>query len=160
METVNQENKVTETVDEGQKTFTQEDVNRIVGERLARETAKYADYDSLKDKASKFDQMEEANKTELQKAQEKAANLQSELDGLRKSEEIRQMREKVSAATGVPVSLITAETEEAATEQANAIKQYATPTYPKVKDSGEVHSTGDQKTRDQFAEWFKSQSSH
>ena len=153
-ETVNQENKPTENV-EVQKTFSQEDVNRIVGERLARETAKYADYESLKEKAGKYDEMEEANKTELQKAQEKADKLQTELDGLKKSEEIRQMKEKVSTETGVPVSLITAETEEAAREQAKAIKQYADPGHPEVKDGGEVHNHPSKKsTSEQFSDWL------
>ena len=54
----------------GEKTFSQSDVNRIVEDRLRREQAKYADYDDLKAKAAKFDEQEEANKSELQKATE------------------------------------------------------------------------------------------
>jgi len=37
--------------------FTQEDVNRIVGERLSRETTKYADYNTLREKAAKADEL-------------------------------------------------------------------------------------------------------
>ena len=48
----------------------QEELDRIIGERLSRERAKYQDYDSLKDKASKFDQLDAQNKTEAQKLQE------------------------------------------------------------------------------------------
>lgn len=51
-------------------TFTQADVDRILKERLARATP--ADYEDLKAKAAKFDQLEESQKTELQKAQDKA----------------------------------------------------------------------------------------
>ena len=148
-----QDNTVVEETPE--KTFTQEEVNKIVGERLARESAKYADYETLKDKAAKFDEQEEASKSELQKAQDKAAKLQSELDGMKKADGIRQIREKVSTATGVPVSLITAETEEAALEQANAIKQYATPGHPVVRDGGEVSVSSKQTTAEQFADWFE-----
>jgi hypothetical protein len=41
---------------DGEKTFSQSDVNRIVEDRLRREQAKYADYDDLKAKAAKFDE--------------------------------------------------------------------------------------------------------
>lgn len=49
-----------------QKTFTQEELDAIIAERLGRERQKYADYDSLKQKAGKYDEQQEANKTELQ----------------------------------------------------------------------------------------------
>lgn len=52
---------------------TQADLDRIIESRLARERAKFDDYDELKSKASKYDEAEAANKTELQRAQEAAA---------------------------------------------------------------------------------------
>lgn len=61
------------------KTFTEEQVNKIVQERLAREQKKYADYDDLKAKASKFDELDEQNKSELQKANDRAAKLERDL---------------------------------------------------------------------------------
>ena len=60
METVNQE--VTEATE---RTFTQAEVDAIVGDRLKRDRAKYSDYDDLKAKAAKFDELEEANKSEF-----------------------------------------------------------------------------------------------
>lgn len=63
--------KVSETGNES-KTFTQEEVNNIVGEHFAKEKSKYADYDGIKAKAEKYDQQEEANMSELEKAQETA----------------------------------------------------------------------------------------
>ena len=63
-----------------EKTFTQDDVNRIVQSRIVEVKNKYADYDDLKAKATKFDEMEEAEKTELQKATEKADALQAQLE--------------------------------------------------------------------------------
>lgn len=60
------------------KTFTQADLDRIVGERLAREKAKVPeDYDALKAKAAKYDEAEAANKTELEKAQQRAAEAET-----------------------------------------------------------------------------------
>ena len=47
--------------------------DRIIGERVARERAKYADYEDLKAKAAKFDEHEASNQTELEKlARERA----------------------------------------------------------------------------------------
>lgn len=157
METVNQENMTPETNQNEQpaeRTFSQADVDRIVADRLQRERQKYGDYDALKDKASKYDQMEEASKTELQKANERAANLQKELDGLKQAESIRQARAKVSNETGVPENLLTASTEEECRAQAEAIKAYADPGYPKVKDGGENRPMSKQTTAQQFASWF------
>ena len=85
------------------KTFTQEDVNRIVAERVKR----YANYEELKQKAEQFDQIEESNKTELQKAVEKANGLQSELDALKNATKLRDLRDEVSKEKGVPANLLT-----------------------------------------------------
>ena len=49
------------------KTFTQAEMDSIIEGRLARERQKYADYDDLKEKASKYDEYQAQNKTELQK---------------------------------------------------------------------------------------------
>jgi hypothetical protein len=51
----------------------QDELDRIVQNRIARERDKYKDYDVLKTKASQFDELEEKQKTELQKALDKAA---------------------------------------------------------------------------------------
>lgn len=152
-ETVNQENKATETAG---KTFTQDEVNAIVTDRLTRDRAKYADYDDLKAKAEKFDQIEEANKTELQKANERADGLQAELDKLKNENAVRDLRAKVADETGVPVNCLTGNTEEECREQAKAIAEFAKPSaYPKVRDGGEVTNVGNMTTRQQFAEWAK-----
>lgn len=55
------------------ESLTQADVDRIVKDRLERERAKFADYDTLKERAAKFDEIEESQKTEQQKLADKAA---------------------------------------------------------------------------------------
>lgn len=45
----------------------QEDLDRIITERLSRERSKFADYSDLKSKAAQFDQLTESQKTEAQK---------------------------------------------------------------------------------------------
>lgn len=155
METVNQD-KITseETV---KNTFTQEEVNKMIADRIAREREKYADYDDLKAKAGKYDEVQEASKTELQKAQERANDLQAKYDQMIKDEEVRKIREQISQETGVPATLLNAETLEACKIQAEAILAFKgnTNSYPSLKDKGEVTKTNaGGKTRDQFADWF------
>lgn len=150
------EETVKQDVTEGtEKTFTQAEVDKVIGERLKREREKYADYDAIKAKADKFDQMEEASKSELQKAIESRDALQTELDALKNANSIRDIRLKVASETGVPVHLLTAETEEDCKEQANSILDFKTPrNYPFVRDGGEIQTpVGKKSTRDQFAEW-------
>lgn len=141
---------------EPEKTFTQEQVNAIVGERLAKEKAKYADYEELQKKASSYDELQEANKSELEKATERANKLQAQVDSMNKANEIRGIRDKVSTETGVPAALLTGDTEEACKEQAEAIKAFAKPkaNYPKVPDGGELNKPLPTNTADKFADWF------
>ena len=166
METVNQaemQNQEATTQEDGQEqsqqeakkdTFTQEDVNRMIQKRVA----KYADYEALKEKAAKLDELEEANKTELQKATERAEELEKQLEALKTAELIRTVRDEVSQATGVPAGLLTAETKEDCEEQARQILTFAKkPAYPQVKDAGEAGGNTKKATRDQFAEWLDSQ---
>lgn len=154
METVNQENT---QVQEEPRTFTQEEVDRIVGDRLQRERAKYADFETLKEKAAKFDEAEQAQKSELQKETERADALQKELDILKHADSVRTIRDKVAAETGVPASLLNADDEEGCKAQAQAILEFAKPQgYPVVKDSGEVRKTSGGATRDQFKNWLES----
>lgn len=156
--TVGTEGQDTPTPETGAKTgktFTQEELNAIVGTRLREERAKYADYETLKEKAAKFDAAEEASKTELQKATEKAASLQEQLDKLTAANEARTIRDKISTETGVPANLLTGADEETCKAQAKAILEFAKPgSYPKVKDGGDPPKGNTSSTRDQFAEWF------
>lgn len=118
-ETVKQE--ATPTAGEQQptgRTFTQDEVNTIIADRLNRERAKYADYDDLKAKASQAD------------------SLQAQLDSRNRAD----MLARVSAATGVPVDLIQGETEEECTEQAKKIAKFAKPGYPNVRDGEPYHA--------------------
>ena len=154
-ETVNQENN---TAEQPERTFTQSEMNAIMGERLAREHAKYADYDDLKAKAAKYDEQEEASKSELQKALEKADALQRQVDQMEKANEVRQIRDKVSAETGVPASMLYGDDEVTCKAQAQKIMEFAgKKIFPQVPDGGEVAHVPGGKTRDKFAEWFDDQ---
>ena len=111
-----------------------------------------------------------AAQAELQKLKEKAAGpqdalkeasaaikaLQTELDGMKKAEALRVMREKVSTEKKVPATLLTGEDEAACVAQADAILAFAKAgSYPTVPDGGEAGKTGAVATRDKFADWAK-----
>jgi len=147
----NSQENVTE---EEQKTFTQAEVNSFLKKDREKMSAKYADYDDLKAKAEKLDEIEAANKSELEKANERAAKLESELNAIKEAEKLRVIREEVAKNTGIPAHLLTGTTKEQCEEQAAAIADFAKPApYPTVKDAGEINNIGKQSTRQQFTEW-------
>ena len=109
------------------KTFTQEELDSIVEGRLARERQKYADYEDLREKASKYDEYKEQSKTELQKEKEKSDEHQPKLTAHQKEGPVRQVREKVAKDTNVPAEILTGEDEESCKKQAEANLKFAKP---------------------------------
>lgn len=145
------------TPEEKNRTYTQTELESIVEKRLKREREKYADYEELKTKASAYDEAKEAEKTDLQKATELAEKYRVELEGLKKAEGVRDIRDKVSKETGVPASMLTFDTEEECTAQAQGILAFAQPKkYPTLPDKGEVTHSGSAavSSSEKFAEWF------
>lgn len=90
----------------------QDDLNKIINGRLQREKAKFADYDDVKAKASKYDELEEAKKSEVQREREGREAAERELTELRTRQEIDNLAESVAKDTGVPKHLLTGSTEE------------------------------------------------
>lgn len=114
------------------KTFTQEEVNELMGKVRREVTGKYADYDALKEKAAAYDEAQEAAKTEGERDKEAIASALAEAkkatDALAQMQAERdhaQLVAKVSEETGVPASLIKGDDEEAMTASAKAIAAYA-----------------------------------
>ena len=92
---------------------------------------------------------------ELAQAKQLAATLQTELDGMKAAESLRLMREKVAKETKVPAALLTGETEEDCTAQAQGIVDFAKPSaYPVIRDGGEVSATQKATPKDAFVDWF------
>ena len=152
------ENAAPETQEEQAQMFTQEEVNKMMETRVYKERQRFADYDELKEKAQKFDEMNGSYNEELLKERQRADELQSQLDALNEQNAIRSTKEKVSSETGVPANLLTGNDEETCRAQAEAIKAYAgAHAYPTVKDGGEASKAQASSTADQFADWFKKQ---
>lgn len=99
----------------------QEELNKVIESRLARERAKYSDYDDMK---KRLDEIEGANKTELQKLTESHESVKTERDGL--AAETARLRaaikfelsiEDVEALDGVPPDKVEALAERLAQKQ-------------------------------------------
>ena len=96
------------------------------------ERGKYADYEDLKAKAAKYDEAQEAAKTELERANERAAKAEAEAQQLREQKARADLAARVSAATGVPASLIQGATEAEMQASADAIASFAKAAKPNV----------------------------
>lgn len=89
------------------KTFTQEELDRIINERLERERKKYADYNDLKKAAEELQKIKESQMTEQEKLQAKLAEYERtmadkelELASLK----AEQIKTKVLTEMGLPLS--------------------------------------------------------
>lgn len=69
--------------------FTQEQLDAVINERLKREREKYADFDALKKKAGDFDALTAAQKTDLEKANDRALKAEQERDQAMKTSQER-----------------------------------------------------------------------
>lgn len=65
--------------DEFKPITSQDEFNRLLDDRLKRERAKFADYRDVKAKASKLDEIEQANKSEIDKAMDRVTKAEAEV---------------------------------------------------------------------------------
>ena len=136
------------------KTFTQSELDAIVGERLGRLKAKYADYDELKTKAAAYDEAAEESKSELQKAVEERDKYKAELDKLKADRERADLVAKLAAEQGVDVDLLS-RMDGDVEENAKFLKerQEGAPKHGAVPDYGEATANAGMKSpAQQFAE--------
>ena len=82
-----------------ERTFSQDEVNRIVADRLKRaKSTPPADYDELKAKAARLDELEAANKSDLEKANDAASKAQTEAaDWKSKFEALQAEQERMAS---------------------------------------------------------------
>ena len=102
----------------------------------AKEAERFADYDDLKAKAARLDEIEAAGKSELDAANERIKELEADKKARDEADAERALREKVAEATGVPASLLKGGSEEELTASAKAISAFverSAPGYPKDK---------------------------
>lgn len=88
------------------KTFTQADLDRIVGQRVAEERGKYADYDDVKAKATKLDALEAEGKTPDQRLKDLETQLADERSARQKAELAQLRSDRAGEVEGFPKSLV------------------------------------------------------
>lgn len=122
------------------KTFTQEQVDRIVQERVARvKSTPPSDYDELKAKAAKYDEAQEAAKSDLQRATEEAGKWKAEYEALKAEKDRAQAVREAAKEHGVDADLL-AKMAGDVDENARFLKERAEARgkYPSIGDDGEA----------------------
>ncbi len=108
--------------DEFKPITSQDDLNEIVGDRVQRERAKYADYKDLKAKAAKLADLESANQTDAEKAQARIAELETEVKTVRMDATRRKIAGDHGITDGDDIELfLTGTDEETLTRQAKRL---------------------------------------
>lgn len=117
------------------KSFTQEQVDQIVEKRLAKERGKYKDYDELKDKATKFDEAQDAGKSELDRLKESNAALQKQIDDAAAERQHAEWVSEVAKAKDVPAGLLRGGTRKNSRSMRTSCMRHCIP-HPKEPRSG------------------------
>lgn len=151
--------KTTETTSGGGEEFTpitsQEALNDALKERLARERAKFSDYNDLKAKAGKYDELEAANKSEIEKANDRVREAEQRAAEAASA----ALRSRIQARHGVSDEdadlFLTGTDEETLTKQAERLAEREAdagkPRSPKPDPNQGRSSNGPVSTADQFA---------
>ena len=156
----------TPTATEFKPITSQQELNAALKDRLDRERAKFKDYNDLKAKASKLDEIEQANLTELERANGRITAAESERDTA-KAEALRlriavthgiSLEDADLFLTGTDEETLTAQAKrlsDRAAEQANA-EQERKKKNPVVSKEGTSTTTGTTTEEDEleFARTF------
>ena len=136
------------------RTFTQEEVNAIVEKRVARvKSTPPADYEELKEKAAKYDEAQEAAKSELQRASEERDKWKSAFEDLKAENDRRDAVAKAASEYGVDATMLERMSGDV-DENARFLKEKAESAnkYPNVYDGGQHTNVKAKTTAEKFAE--------
>jgi len=139
-EEIKDEQKLVET-----KSFTQEQVNALLADTKRKEREKFADYDDVKAKASKLDELEQSSKTELQKALDKAAAVEAELSAYKSKEQVSSWASEITKDSDIPAAVLRGSTKEELEQHFEQLKSLAPKPRRTSAPTGQV--TGEQGSR-------------
>ena len=95
-----------------------------------------------KSKADKLDEIEEASKTALEKATERAQKAESQVKAFKEEAQRKQWLEEVSNETGLPINVLRGSTREEIEAHAQILKPYfETPAAPVVENDNMKSNT-------------------
>lgn len=148
--------QVAEQASEFEAITSQEDFDKRIAARIARERKRFEDYEDVKAKAARLDELEEQNKTEAQKAAERLQAAE------RRAAELEQKanRAEVAATKGVPAELLTGSTVEELQASADALikfKEAAAARQHVAPNEGRGESVSGEGTAGAFARFMESQ---
>ena len=119
---------------EGERTFSQEEVNSMLAKERRETQAKYPHYDEYKQAYDEAQKKADADKSELQKATDRADAAEAELAKLKSEKERASWIAAISKETGVPEAALHGDTEEDVRACAESLKSYfEDPAAPTVK---------------------------
>lgn len=153
---------------QGQATYTppasQADLDRIIADRLSREKAKFADYGDLKKKAEQFDAAQEAAKSDLQKAQDRADAAEKKAAEFEARQQVAVWAKEIVKDSKVPADALRGSTKEDLQAHFNQLNALVTPTDPKkgavgpyVPGEGAATTGAVGGPEQVFADWFSDQ---
>lgn len=96
----------------------QDELNKLISKRVAREREKFADYNDLKSTSESLSKSLEKTKTERD-------NLKAQIEGLEKAEQVRSLKESIAeeyAEYGIRSGVLRGESEEELREHAEDLK--------------------------------------
>lgn len=152
-----------EPVEPEGKTFTQEQVNALLAEQKRKSAEKFADYDDLKQKASKLAEVENASKSELQRALDEAAALKAENAKFLAEKQVAQWAAEIVKDSTIPASVLRGSTREELEAHFQELQKLTTQdTAPKPRFPVPVGTPDNGKTGSRAAaalrEWNKDRS--
>lgn len=110
--------------EEFQAIESQEDFDKAIQARIARERAKFSNYDQLKADAAELAQIKESQKTEAQKATERQTELERENAELKVSKlraDVAEAKSDPEKGLIIPASLLSGSTQEELEKSADAL---------------------------------------
>lgn len=129
------------------RTFTQEEVNALVGKTRKEERAKFSGYEEYKAAADELRELKEKGKTELERAMERAEAAEAALAEREAAEAVAEAVREVAKATGVPEEALRGSTREEIEAHAEALKPFfakdAAPSVNTGSPSTEGKGSGD-----------------
>lgn len=120
---------------------TQEELNAIIKERLDRERRKFADYDELKAAKARLDEIEDANRSEVEKAARRAEQAEQELAALRREKTLRDIADEFGIGKD-DLAFIEADTEDAIRDKAERLAARLKAAQPGQGESREAPRVG------------------
>lgn len=148
--------QASEQASEFEAITSQEDFDKRIAARIARERKRFEDYEDVKAKAARLDDIEEQNKTEAQKAAERLQAAEKRAVEL----ELKATRAEVAAAKGVPAALLTGSTAEELEASADALikfKEAAASRAHVAPNEGRGETVSGEGTAGQFARFLGAQ---